>query len=178
LHLLMWTKITTWMSQVNSCLVVCKKLSHLQFTGFSLNSACLTCLVISTLSCRTAFYKLVSTLWTNGCSPLHWFPSPSINFLEHVELNLFSFIFKGLGRMPVFIEHGDQYTFLNHIFRWPLSTYTLRFRVFWQLAWGIQHYWSIYMYIYKQCSRVNTLQIWIQMWHKQNKKTFSVWAEI
>jgi hypothetical protein len=35
-----------------------------------------------------------------------------------------------------------------------------------------------YMYINKWCSRVNTLQFWIQMRHKQKKKIFSVYAKI
>jgi hypothetical protein len=26
--------------------------------------------------------------------------------------------------------------------------------------------------------KFNTLHIWIQMWYKQNKKVFSVWAKI
>jgi hypothetical protein len=66
----------------------------------------------------------------------------------------------------------------NHIFRWSLSTYILWLRVLGNMPSGIRHYWSIYMYINKQCSRVNTLQIWIQMWHKQTQKIFSAWAEI
>jgi hypothetical protein len=43
---------------------------------------------------------------------------------------------------------------------------------------GIQQYCSINLYINKKCSRVNTLPIWIQMRHKQNKKTLSLFSEI
>jgi hypothetical protein len=43
---------------------------------------------------------------------------------------------------------------------------------------GILHYWSIYMNFNKQCSKVNTLHILIQMWHKQNKVKNYVWADI
>jgi hypothetical protein len=36
---------------------------------------------------------------------------------------------------------------------------------------------NIIVNIHVWCSRVNTLQIWIQMRHKQNKKIFSVYVE-
>jgi hypothetical protein len=43
---------------------------------------------------------------------------------------------------------------------------------------GMQDYWSIYIYINKYCWRVNTLKIWTQIGHKQNKNILSVYAVI
>jgi hypothetical protein len=56
--------------------------------------------------------------------------------------------------------------FYNHILRRSLSTYILWLRIFGNMPSGIQHYWSIWIYINKQCSRVNILQISNIMWHK------------
>ncbi len=74
--------------------------------------------------------------------------------------------------LSLLITVSWTYTILNHIFRWSLSTYILWLRVFGKMPSGNQHYWSTYMCINKQCSRVNTVQILIQMWHCCSKLIF------
>jgi hypothetical protein len=101
--------------------------------------------------------KLLNMQTMQGCHPIFFFYS------------------YWLGCMPFFIKHSqlNQHNLKSQFFRCSLSTYILWLRVFGNMRSGIQHYWTIYLYINKQCPSVNTLQIWIQMWRKQNKNFFS-----
>jgi hypothetical protein len=70
--------------------------------------------------------------------------------------------FKGywLSRVPVFIKHSELDQCISNVhFRWSLSTPILWSRFFWQNT-----HWDPILLV----NIHNTLQIWIQMWHKQN----------
>jgi hypothetical protein len=72
-----------------------------------------------------------------------------------------------LGHMPSLLNHGElnQYILKSHFWMVPLP-YKLWLWVCDNMPSGMQHYLSMW------CSRVNTLQIWIQNWHNQNQKIF------
>jgi hypothetical protein len=84
-----------------------------------------------------------------------------------------------LGHLPIFIKSValNQYNF-KITFLDPSPHKYWGWGCFGNMPSGFQIYWSIYMCINKQCSRVNTPHIWIETRHRQNKKMISVWVEI